>query len=270
MENETMDSSSKITLELNPFIVDLSSKSVKSCLATDRPLHLQNVSNSTQTGDTSVNNFASHNGCTNDDHHQPPELTNGNNTYKCENTVCDSPMKINSSQCNLSFSSNAESNLENQLSGLSIDADPKSTTDCGQSDTYASKKCDNELPKESVVDHTCNSEEKSSNNVQDSICSSETEKEDNSTSEIMYISYESEHQMPDIMKLIQKDLSEPYSIYTYRYFIHNWPHSCFLVCKLRNINMHLCTFHYVSIIFRLFVKVKASELSFVSWIYTEK
>ncbi|KAF4526204.1 hypothetical protein B566_EDAN001888 [Ephemera danica] len=49
--------------------------------------------------------------------------------------------------------------------------------------------------------------------------------------------------MPDIMRLIQKDLSEPYSIYTYRYFIHNWPKLCYLamcgdecvgaiVCKL--------------------------------------
>ncbi|KAL3267296.1 hypothetical protein HHI36_011427 [Cryptolaemus montrouzieri] len=49
--------------------------------------------------------------------------------------------------------------------------------------------------------------------------------------------------MPLIMKIIQKDLSEPYSIYTYRYFIHNWPKLCFLamdsekcvgaiVCKL--------------------------------------
>ncbi|VVC89524.1 unnamed protein product [Leptidea sinapis] len=57
------------------------------------------------------------------------------------------------------------------------------------------------------------------------------------------ISYESELQMPEIMRLIQKDLSEPYSIYTYRYFIHNWPKLCFLatyeqkcigaiVCKL--------------------------------------
>lgn len=62
-------------------------------------------------------------------------------------------------------------------------------------------------------------------------------------SDIIYVSYTSELQMPDIMKLIQKDLSEPYSIYTYRYFIHNWPKLCFLamheeecvgaiVCKL--------------------------------------
>lgn len=46
---------------------------------------------------------------------------------------------------------------------------------------------------------------------------------------IKYIVYESELQMPDIMRLITKDLSEPYSIYTYRYFIHNWPKLCFLV-----------------------------------------
>ncbi|UYV64772.1 NAA30 [Cordylochernes scorpioides] len=47
-------------------------------------------------------------------------------------------------------------------------------------------------------------------------------------SSIVYVGYESEKQMADIMRLIQKDLSEPYSIYTYRYFIHNWPHLCFL------------------------------------------
>eukprot|EP00092_Neocalanus_flemingeri_P053939 GFUD01063489.1.p1 GENE.GFUD01063489.1~~GFUD01063489.1.p1 ORF type:complete len:201 (-),score=49.54 GFUD01063489.1:55-657(-) len=45
---------------------------------------------------------------------------------------------------------------------------------------------------------------------------------------ITYIQYTDETQMPLIMRLIQKDLSEPYSIYTYRYFIHNWPNLCFL------------------------------------------
>ena len=60
---------------------------------------------------------------------------------------------------------------------------------------------------------------------------------------ITYLCYSNETQMPLIMRLIQKDLSEPYSIYTYRYFIHNWPNLCFLamageqcvgaiVCKL--------------------------------------
>lgn len=46
---------------------------------------------------------------------------------------------------------------------------------------------------------------------------------------IEYVVYVSEVQMSDIMRLITKDLSEPYSIYTYRYFIHNWPKLCFLV-----------------------------------------
>lgn len=62
-------------------------------------------------------------------------------------------------------------------------------------------------------------------------------------SEISYEMYESELQMPAIMKLMKAALSEPYSIYTYRYFIHNWPQLCVvalcgdccvgaIVCKL--------------------------------------
>lgn len=43
-----------------------------------------------------------------------------------------------------------------------------------------------------------------------------------------YIPYSDETQLPTIMKLIEDDLSEPYSIYTYRYFIHNWPQLCFM------------------------------------------
>lgn len=63
------------------------------------------------------------------------------------------------------------------------------------------------------------------------------------TIEITFKEYENESQMPDIMRVIERELSEPYSIYTYRYFIHNWPKLCFLamdgnscigaiVCKL--------------------------------------
>ena len=50
---------------------------------------------------------------------------------------------------------------------------------------------------------------------------------------VRYEVYESELQMPDIMRLIQKDLSEPYSVYTYRYFIHNWPHLCLMVSTIK-------------------------------------
>jgi peptide alpha-N-acetyltransferase len=78
------------------------------------------------------------------------------------------------------------------------------------------------------------------------------------TGDIDYVSYESELQMPAIMGLIQKDLSEPYSIYTYRYFIHNWPKLCFLamdgakcigaiVCKL-DLHKHLVCRGYIAML----------------------
>lgn len=66
---------------------------------------------------------------------------------------------------------------------------------------------------------------------------------DKASDAVEYVSYRSEAQMPDIMGLVQQDLSEPYSVYTYRYFIHNWGNLCWLayyrnlcvgtiVCKL--------------------------------------
>ncbi|KAF9580967.1 N-alpha-acetyltransferase 30 [Lunasporangiospora selenospora] len=45
---------------------------------------------------------------------------------------------------------------------------------------------------------------------------------------IDYVGYESEHQLAGMMSLIENDLSEPYSIYTYRYFLHQWPKLSFL------------------------------------------
>lgn len=65
--------------------------------------------------------------------------------------------------------------------------------------------------------------------------------------DIQYVSYTSELQMPDIMKLIQKDLSEPYSIYTYRYFIHNWPKLCFLVCALQKSLSYVSAFKLIHV-----------------------
>lgn len=50
-----------------------------------------------------------------------------------------------------------------------------------------------------------------------------------SAENIKYVNYQSEEQMPDIINLMQKDLSEPYSVYTYRYFINNWSKLCFMV-----------------------------------------
>ncbi|GAC76568.1 hypothetical protein PANT_22d00093 [Moesziomyces antarcticus T-34] len=40
--------------------------------------------------------------------------------------------------------------------------------------------------------------------------------------------YDGEHQMADIIDLIENELSEPYIVHTYRYFVNQWPQLCFL------------------------------------------
>eukprot|EP00930_Biecheleria_cincta_P042238 TRINITY_DN29057_c0_g1_i1.p1 TRINITY_DN29057_c0_g1~~TRINITY_DN29057_c0_g1_i1.p1 ORF type:complete len:241 (-),score=30.65 TRINITY_DN29057_c0_g1_i1:139-828(-) len=66
--------------------------------------------------------------------------------------------------------------------------------------------------------------------------------------DVRYEPYKDETDMPGIVTLIEKDLSEPYSVFTYRYFINNWPDLCYLamqadrcvgaiVCKL---DRHRC------------------------------
>ena len=53
---------------------------------------------------------------------------------------------------------------------------------------------------------------------------------------IEYRPYGCERHLHDIMDLVRRDLSEPYSIYTYRYFIYNWPNLCFRVSMQRIIS----------------------------------
>uniref|UniRef100_A0A0E0MFW5 N-acetyltransferase domain-containing protein n=1 Tax=Oryza punctata TaxID=4537 RepID=A0A0E0MFW5_ORYPU len=46
--------------------------------------------------------------------------------------------------------------------------------------------------------------------------------------EIAYVSYGGEHHLPLVMSLVDEELSEPYSIFTYRYFVYLWPQLTFL------------------------------------------
>mmetsp|Transcript_25194 Transcript_25194/g.41982 ORF Transcript_25194/g.41982 Transcript_25194/m.41982 type:complete len:202 (+) Transcript_25194:38-643(+) len=45
-------------------------------------------------------------------------------------------------------------------------------------------------------------------------------------SNIIFVDYKDESMLPDIQRLVSKDLSEPYSVFTYRYFVHNCPRFC--------------------------------------------
>lgn len=49
---------------------------------------------------------------------------------------------------------------------------------------------------------------------------------------IRYLQYDSAKEpeyLPQIRQLISKDLSEPYSIYVYRYFLYQWDDLCYMV-----------------------------------------
>ena len=53
-----------------------------------------------------------------------------------------------------------------------------------------------------------------------------------------YIQYHSDKEttyLAAIRQLISKDLSEPYSIYVYRYFLYQWGDLCFMVSLLKSV-----------------------------------
>ncbi|KAF2495379.1 acyl-CoA N-acyltransferase [Lophium mytilinum] len=68
------------------------------------------------------------------------------------------------------------------------------------------------------------------------------------TADLQYVQYEGSKEatyLPAIRQLISKDLSEPYSIYVYRYFLYQWGELCYMalestsligvvVCKLEH------------------------------------
>merc|ERR1712137_674720 len=46
--------------------------------------------------------------------------------------------------------------------------------------------------------------------------------------QVLYEPYDNEAQLEEIMNIMGRELSEPYSIYTYRYFINHCPNLCWL------------------------------------------
>ena len=59
---------------------------------------------------------------------------------------------------------------------------------------------------------------------------------------IRYVQYESSKEpeyVPKIRQLISKDLSEPYSIYVYRYFLYQWGDLCFMVGSVHSSSLSI-------------------------------
>jgi N-alpha-acetyltransferase 30 len=49
--------------------------------------------------------------------------------------------------------------------------------------------------------------------------------------QIAFVDYKDESQIDDVMRLVALDLSEPYSIFTYRFFLHRFPDLCILAVE---------------------------------------
>ena len=52
--------------------------------------------------------------------------------------------------------------------------------------------------------------------------------EEDAKSEVTISRYAGEEEIDVIMSLIDEELSEPYTVFTYRYFLNQWPELCFL------------------------------------------
>ena len=48
---------------------------------------------------------------------------------------------------------------------------------------------------------------------------------------IEFRTFESEEDLQTIIKMIERELSEPYPIYTYRYFVQKWPQLTMMAYK---------------------------------------
>lgn len=245
MENGNMDAKCELSSDSDRFIM-ISGKGIKNaCFKDDPTVPIQNADGCKSTATTKQapvlenNNYTNCEESTTNDSSNNSEIrciVNGDNSSFNHQSCARNIVKTNSSQSCTNSQDLCCKNLESELSSLNITNQESanvisSETTTNQRITEEMNGAPNEISSTDVAD------------VDSLNTSCSIEKGSDDASEIAYISYESENQMPDIMKLIQKDLSEPYSIYTYRYFIHNWPHLCFLavsngksvgaiVCKL--------------------------------------
>ena len=51
---------------------------------------------------------------------------------------------------------------------------------------------------------------------------------------IKFVNYRDESQIDCVMRLVGRDLSEPYSVFTYRYFLHRYPQLCIFAVPVSN------------------------------------
>ena len=218
-------------------------KTSKENSSQDQNIGLSNPSNSSRVLYSHEEVYASQKNTSNTLNAEPCDVLSVQHKSKCEVAsndsklvmCCDSQNPLPSekaipndpSQVYQTDKSGHTANSQNQqyCANLASDEPAKDTSELGNIPTVSKK--------ELSILHSGNIP------IEDNACfpSKDTGRTAISQRDVTYIVYESELNMPDIIRLIQKDLSEPYSIYTYRYFIHNWPHLCFMVSIIHTVDL---------------------------------
>jgi len=68
--------------------------------------------------------------------------------------------------------------------------------------------------------------EKNSSAMDDNDDDNDNDEEGENIPGIQFVNYHDESQLDYVMRLVGTDLSEPYSVFTYRYFLHRFPELC--------------------------------------------
>lgn len=96
----------------------------------------------------------------------------------------------------------------------------------------------------------------------------ENKNEEPEATEIEFLSYGGEHHLPLIMNLVDRELSEPYSIFTYRYFVYLWPQLSFLVRTILYFDILSLSLAFSKLLLLvLIVNASAHMTHAIRWLY---
>ena len=167
------------------------------------------------------------------------ECTNGSEDYSKCKTVCNCAMAAQETDptecCSCTHRSSADTALISNETDVNIDARVlendhmslmKNVQQTGKTENGATHPISDSVP--ATTKRCRHATTDSSGSVHDYVASGHDVV---FSGGIEYRPYGCERHLCDIMELVSRDLSEPYSVYTYRYFIYNWPNLCFRVSK---------------------------------------
>jgi len=81
--------------------------------------------------------------------------------------------------------------------------------------------------------------------------------------ELAFVPFSQESQLVQIQRMIEQELSEPYSVYTYRYFLYNWPFACLMAMEAdKMVGVVVCKLDHHRGVLRGYIAMLAVERAY--------